>query len=162
MVNTKESGFTSLELVVVMLIVGILAVIALPRLAGADNDDIVFRDQVVSALRYAQKTAVSHRRMVCVAFSQGSLALRIAAASNSADCDNGADLTVPGGGGNAVTSRSASVMFVSPPAKAWFTSEGWWKNGPAYANMALRAIKIMGRNGLVADIIVEFDTGYVN
>jgi MSHA pilin protein MshC len=67
------------ELVVVMIIVGIMAAMALPRWGGTTGfEERGFRDKVASALRYAQKAAVAARRHVCVSFTETTLSARIA------------------------------------------------------------------------------------
>lgn len=70
-VNDTQCGFTLVELITIMVIVGILAVAALPRFLDKD----VFQsrgaaDQVKSALRYGQKVAIAqHRAAVSVNIS---------------------------------------------------------------------------------------------
>lgn len=68
----RSRGFTLVELVTIMIIVGILAVFAIPRMDTAGYHAAQFHDQTVAALRFAQKTAVSHRRLVCVSFPDAS------------------------------------------------------------------------------------------
>lgn len=68
-------GFTLVELVTIMVILGVLAVVAIPRLGGNEYRAQEFADKTISALRYAQKSAVSHRRTVCVSFTSTSLSL---------------------------------------------------------------------------------------
>ena len=54
----RAAGFTMVELVVVMILIGVLAAIGIPRLMGDKNmEGAVFGDQVVSGLRRAQKIA---------------------------------------------------------------------------------------------------------
>jgi MSHA pilin protein MshC len=141
------AGFTTIELITVIVILGILAVVAMPRLNNADNRAAVFRDQTVSALRYAQKTAVSHRRTVCVAFTATTVTLTIAAASGGA-C--GPALPLPGSTGNVVQSGDIDNAVFNPvPAGFSFAPDG---------RGADRVISVAGQ----AAITVVGATGHVN
>ncbi|MDR2187910.1 MAG: prepilin-type N-terminal cleavage/methylation domain-containing protein [Azonexus sp.] len=154
-----SAGFTMLELVAVILVVSILAAVALPNLRGGDQNDIVFRDQVVSALRYAQKTAVSHRRQVCVAFTATTVTLTIETVSNGG-CN--ANLPLPGGQANSVASREPSTVQFNPaPPNGAFTAEGWWNDGCANYGCST-TLTIQGFGGATIPITVEGTTGYVN
>jgi MSHA pilin protein MshC len=65
-------GFTLIELVTVMVIVGILAVSVLPRFfTVSDFEDRGSADQVKSLLRFAQKTAIAQHRAISVGISGG-------------------------------------------------------------------------------------------
>lgn len=89
-------GFTMIELITIMIILGILAVAAIPRMDSATSfRSVEFRDRVIAALRYAHKTATSHRRLVCATLTRTSLTLDI---DNSATKDNNCDvgLMIPG------------------------------------------------------------------
>ena len=58
-------GFTLVELVVTVMIVGILAVAVVPRFFSANVFETRgYYDYVMSTLRYAQKTAIAQRRVV--------------------------------------------------------------------------------------------------
>ncbi|WP_256077113.1 Tfp pilus assembly protein FimT/FimU [Massilia sp. YIM B04103] len=73
-----QHGFTMVELVTVMILLGILSAAIVPRmLSRGDTAGPVFRSDILTALRYAQKTAVSHRRLVCAAIGAGTVTLRI-------------------------------------------------------------------------------------
>jgi len=76
------------ELIVIMVIIGVLAAFALPRLVSTgETAAIVFHDRVVSGLRLAQKTAVGHRRLVCVTTSSSALTIRIASSNGATVCN---------------------------------------------------------------------------
>lgn len=61
------SGFTMIELIAIILLVGILAAVALPRFTLLQGfDEIGYRDKVKATLEYARKAAVAQRRYSCV------------------------------------------------------------------------------------------------
>jgi MSHA pilin protein MshC len=60
-------GFTLVELVITMIVMGILAVVALPRFANQSTfESRGFTDQTLAALQFARKVAVASGRNVCV------------------------------------------------------------------------------------------------
>lgn len=119
----RAGGFTLVELVMVIVILGILAVVALPRMDTSGYRALEFHDQVVSALRYAQKTATSHRRLVCAVFSASTVTLTIARANPSAACND--PLILPGGNSNIVQSGdTTNAIFTTVPASLYFQPDG--------------------------------------
>lgn len=65
-----EAGFTLVELIVIVVIVGVLAVFVVPRFFDAQVfSGRGFDDRVRATLRYAQKAAIASRRNVCVAIA---------------------------------------------------------------------------------------------
>ena len=119
-----QRGFTMAELVIVMVIVGVLSAVAVPRLF--DQSEFAGRggrDFVASSLRYAQKSAIALRRNVCVDVAGATIAATIATAPGSDQpCNPAAALVHPANGlsfadpanalpGGAAVTAAASVVF---------------------------------------------------
>jgi len=73
---SKPSGFTLVELVLVIVLLSIISAVALPRFFGRnDFDQRVFFDGTLNAIRYAQKIAVATGCQTQVAIVDNSFAL---------------------------------------------------------------------------------------
>lgn len=117
-------GFTMVELITIMIILGILAVVAIPRMDSATSfRSVEFRDRVIATLRYAHKTATSHRRLVCATLTQTSVALAI---DNSATKDNSCDvgLMIPGGASTSFSATQDGFTGTPSPAVLHFQPDG--------------------------------------
>lgn len=146
---TVQRGFTLVELVMVISILGLLAVVAIPRFQDRSTfDNAGFRDQTMAALRYAQKAAIAQRRTVCVSFSANSVSVMIASAAGAATCNMA--LTGPDGQPFAVTA-GGDARFSALPAGITYNSLG---KPSAAASIAVE--------GVSTPIIVERETGYVH
>jgi MSHA pilin protein MshC len=67
-----QYGFTLVELITIIVILGIISAVALPRFTGHDAfRDRATADQVAAALRYAQKVAIASHSNVTVRVSAG-------------------------------------------------------------------------------------------
>lgn len=81
----KQLGFTLIEMVMTMIIVGVLAVFVIPNMGSIKVfEDVAYQDKVRSALQFARASAVAQRRKVCVQLANHDLALSIDTATPEA------------------------------------------------------------------------------
>ena len=151
----NQRGFTMVELVAMMVIMGVLAAIAAPRFFERSIfDSRGFYDQVISTLRYAQKAAIAQHRFVCVAFTANRATLTYdpitpSATHTVAACN--ANLTGPTGQAPySVFSNNASFQGGAPAA---FNFDALGR-----ASVAM----VITVNGYATPITVEAGTGYVH
>ncbi|HEU0187962.1 MAG TPA: type II secretion system protein [Gallionellaceae bacterium] len=141
------------ELITVIVIVGIMSAIVMPRFFDRNTFDARgFYDQTIATLRYAQKTAISQRRLVCVTFpSTSRIVLRTAANFGAAACDT--DLQNP----SATYPAGQTTYTIDAPA------------GVVLAGAADFNFDSLGRTSLalapitvdVFTITIDQETGYV-
>jgi MSHA pilin protein MshC len=142
----RSRGFTTIELVAVIVLMGVLAVVALPRIDSAlaqRGDD--WRDQVLAALRHAQATAQSHRRLVCATVATGAVTLAIATANPANACAS----ALPGPGGAAWASDSRGIATsVSPAGTLYFQPNGRVTSDGAGNSATDRSITVAGQDAI--------------
>jgi len=142
----RQAGFTLVELIMTVVIVGILAVFAVPRFFDADVfKSRGFADQVQASLRYAQKIAIAQHRFVCVTIAGNSLSLATGA---TAAC--GTPLTSLSGDGNYVISAPSGVT----------TSDASFNFNALGSPSAGVTVGVTG--DITRNITVEAETGYVH
>lgn len=147
-------GFTLIELIMVLVLLGVLAVYAIPRVMNRNDFDARgFHDQTLAYLRYAQKTAIAQRRAVCVAFSGSSVTLTRASVEASAVCDT----ALAGPSGEAFLQAPSGVAYSAVPAGFRFDGLGQPLTGTNTA--APRSIQVVNA---ALSITVESGTGYVH
>lgn len=163
--GVRSDGFTMIELVVTMIIIGILAVSILPRFDSLGSFDAAgFADQTKSLLQYAQKSAIAQRRWVAVdlAANPPSLCSQTAFPSCAANCAGGTNVTalaLPGGTPQpprATTTLGGGSLFCFDALGRPFAS------GATAPMTTAATLSIFDAGVVVRTITVEPETGHVH
>lgn len=142
----RSDGFTLIELVVIIVLLGILTAVALPKFFNLSAyQERAAYDEVAGAVRYAQKLAVASGCDVQVNISTNSYALQ----QHSTNCTAGAFATITN---HPITSNIISgVNLVSTPNSFIFNAMG---RSDSDVSVAING------GSLSFDVIAE--TGYVD
>lgn len=146
-------GFTMVELVVTMVVIGILAVAVLPRMDLLRGyDEIGFRDRVRTALEFVRKSAVAQRRHARVTIAGNALTAHIASGipEGPAAVTFDRDLILPGESDNRFDAPDGVTL--TPDATLVFDPLG----------RHLSAVPVTFAVSGAGSITVEAETGYVH
>ncbi len=132
-------GYSLIEVVLVLLIAGILAAVAIPQFNQPQIEASWFYEQVKSALRYAQRQAVAQRRAVYVVVSAAQVQVCYDAACATPVSNFGT--------GTPFVTKTAPSGVTLTPLTFSFNSLGQPSAGAPF---------------LVGTATVEADTGYVH
>jgi len=146
----RGRGFTLVELVVTISILGLMAAVLAPRFVGRDAfASRGFHDEAQSVVRYAHKTAIAWRRPVFVC---------VTAATVSAG-------SVAGCGTLLVNPISGATLTTTAPSGVTLTPTNFSFDGAGRPNPNAQ-VTIAFASGIAGDpvrqIVVEAETGYVH
>ena len=168
-INNQVRGFTLVELITIIIILGIIGAVAAPRFF--DRNVFAsrgFHDQVIATLRHAQKTAIAQRRFVCVELSAVNATPGTVTLTTGADNVCVAQLTSPSGESPyTISSNNASFSAIPTGGKMSFDCLGRPRDATTAATCDAAAGILTERtvitvNTYGASIIVERETGYVH
>ncbi|NOQ42315.1 MAG: prepilin-type N-terminal cleavage/methylation domain-containing protein [Desulfuromusa sp.] len=139
----RQNGFTLVELVVIILLLGILAAFAMPKLFNlSDYRTRAAYDEVAGAVRYAQKLAVASGCEVQVSISGNSYSLQ----QHSTNCTSGAFTTISN---HPITSNTISgVSLTSSPSSFIFDAMGR-SSGAVTVNIDSDSFTVIAETGTV-------------
>ena len=146
-------GFTLIELIMVLVLAGILAIAVMPRFADRSTFDTRgFFDQSIDMLRYAQKVAIAQRTNVFV---------NVDAASSSICLTYVADTGCTSLVNTVVNPANQNRFRIAAPTGVTLAASTSFIFLPLGRPSAAQAI-VMSGNGATQTITVEAETGYVH
>jgi MSHA pilin protein MshC len=155
----RQAGFTMIELIIVLVLLGIVSVFVAPKLVAAISlQDDAWRDELQGALRFAQKSAVARRRLTCVAITNTTVKITTATSNPATACT--VAMTGPDGNATYATAPSGSAITTVSPAGdgfIYFQPDGRVTTDGAGSSAVDRTISLTG----VASLVVLGETGHV-
>lgn len=149
----RADGFTLVELVLIMVLLGILSIVVLPRFNPSGFSGALFRDQLVSVLRDARKAATSRRRLVCASIAPRTVSLAVATNPGATSCDQNLQLA---GGGSTLESKDEAVTISPAPLMLYFQP-----NGRITADGSASTLYNANLSVNEAQLTIVGETGYV-
>ena len=149
-------GFSIVELVAIILVVGIISVVATTRISSGFADTRSCYDQLLSQVQYARKAAIAQRRSVFVRMDAGQSRLCYSAAGA---CTGADAVAAPNGAVPFRVAFPASVAVGATATTFQFDALGRYRSAAGAATAAPNVVTVTGDGGL--QFRVEHDTGYV-
>ena len=149
-------GFTRVELIAVLMLVGVLAVVALPRLGGAlALKSAAWRDQVKAGLLQGRVLAQGHRRLVCATLITDEIRLTMASANPASACNT--PIKGPDGDARWAVDNNAITLTQTPAGTLYFQPDGRISSDGAGLSSSNTTVSLAGE----PDLQLIGETGHV-
>ncbi len=154
--NKVFSGFTLVELIIVITLLGLISSIALPKFFDLTvYKERLFFDDTLNSLRFAQKLAIATGCSVQVSINSNQYQIKRQGNSASTTCPGGSvyNLSVshPARSGNELSGSEAGISLTSTPAVFKFLSLGTASSDVTLLINGRRRIQVLAATGLVYD-----------
>lgn len=171
---SRQSAFTIIEIVVILMIIGILAAFTVPRLFTTSVFEARgYYDHVTATVRYAHKTAIAQRRVVYVKLdtTNGQVSLCF---TNSFPCSVAADqvpkptgekpytVSAPSGVSLALSpALPADTLFFDAQGRPYLSTDSVPTDSSSTSNFTTLTATITGGES-TRTFTVEKESGYVH
>ncbi len=164
----SEAGFTLVELIVTLVVLGIIAAVAIPRFASQQGfQSRAFFDQVQEAIKFSQKAAIAQRKRVFVTIAATTVQACYVAACGSPGALTVTDPTT--GAALSLTAQDArgvafQAVTLNPAMTIVFDALGRPRSAAGVLLAAATTINVISTAGgdVNRTISIEPETGYVH
>lgn len=150
-------GFTLVELVMTLVLLGVLAAVALPRLLDLGHWQLrAYADRLQSAVMLAQRLAIAQRRTVVAVFAAGGASLHY-------DSAGGPALALPGMDAAQLACPAEFPACLSSGSVSFNHAVAGARTGRALTSSgAALTVSVSGGGGVSHSFAIENDTGHVH
>jgi MSHA pilin protein MshC len=153
MLHKKQLGFTLIELIMVLVMLGILSATALPKFFTKDDfAEHAFFSDTLNAIRYAQKLAVTTGCNVRVSISSNSYSLTRQGTSSSTSCAGSTyhlAIPHPSSGASTYSGSEAGITLTSTASDFYFYPLGAASDDVILTINGIKTIHIIAATGFV-------------
>lgn len=153
-IRSKQTGFTLVELVMVIVMLSVLSATALPKFFDKNSfAERAFFSDTLNAVRYAQKLAIASGCSVQVSISSNSYTLTRQGSSITSSCPGGTTYSLavphPGSGASSYSGMESGVTLTSSASSFVFNALGTVSTDATLTVGSSRTISVIAETGFV-------------
>lgn len=150
----RQTGFTLVELIMVIVMLGVLSATALPKFFETNTfSERAFFSDTLNAVRYAQKLAVATGCNVQVSISSNSYTLSRQGDSSSTSCPGGSSYSLsvphPSTGASSYSGSEAGTILTSTVSSFVFNALGTVSSDVVITVAGSKTIHVIAETGYV-------------